>query len=64
MQPAAARAGHGFISIGVIARLRFGHPNQDVGTRPGAENRDVGRRATLRLQPSAALICLKRRRSR
>jgi hypothetical protein len=62
MQPAAAWAGHGFISIGVVARLRFGNPNLDVGTRPGAEDRDVGHRATLRLQGAAALICLKRRR--
>ena len=48
VQQAAGRACHGGVSIGAFAGLCFRHPNLDVRTGPGTEDRDLGHELGLR----------------
>jgi hypothetical protein len=48
VQQAAGWACHGVVSIGAFAGLCLRHPNLDVGTSPGTEDRDLGHEAGLR----------------
>jgi hypothetical protein len=42
VQQAAGRACHGVVSIGAFAGICFRHPNLDVRTGPGTEDRNLG----------------------